>query len=276
MMRFLILVLLACGLAGCGERGLERYVGVDLRTLSPEEGEAFDRRVEALEGGAKDEWRLERWWVKPFDGGDATWLMLRARSVYDNPGAAVLEFHFYDKDWKALRKQRFQAGTWLFVSEVSIVKENPLGRELVMVEMDSQGPEVYGESKASKAEAFKRGWFQKQFYAFEKGGFVLVRIEDSKGEIVQNDYDRDPPRIGPAVPARSANEWLALLREGNAVGRLEAMVWISGASRFRAGRKELRQSDVAAELKKLEGSENAWVREYARFTLEVQAWKKGY
>jgi hypothetical protein len=278
-------------LPGCAQEpmpnGLEGYLGKDLRKLDDRSRAEFEKDVEALTGDKPDhtEWNSYKpWWVKPFTGGKAAWVLLEAYPGFDVPDMSGLQIHIFDSTWKRLRKQSFPTGYRFFLNEVVLDKDNPLKQDLLVAKVTSSGPFIVQGDE--KHPAFEQGDYQLQYYALWGDQFVLVRLEDNKKRLAQNHYRWRAPPKGPAVPRRTREEWIRSLSSENPVEQLATLVWLSGTHLASTeGRQEnVNQESVedsklfevvrdAAETKKalreLTNSKNSWVQEYAKLTLRM-------
>jgi hypothetical protein len=292
MKRFTLMMLAPlCVLASLAEeprpKGLEAYIGKDLQKLDECAPEEFRKQVEALTGDKPEKkqwWSYEPWWVKPFVGGMAAWVLLEAYPGYDVPDVSSVQIHVFDKNWKRLAKQSFPTGYRFFLKEVALVKDNPLKQDLLVALLTSSGPFIV--EGGEKHPAFEQGDYQRQYYALSGDHFVIVRLEDNKRSLAQNHYRWHTPLKGPAVPKRTRDEWIRSLKSGNQVEELATLVWLSGTHlpSTEARKQDHNQESVedsklfeavrgAADTKKalreLTNSKNSWVQEYAKLTLQV-------
>lgn len=268
------------------QKGLDFFVGKDLRQLDDRSRDDLSKQFEALTGHRLnwEPWSSpDPWWIKPFVSGDAAWIFLEAYPGYDIPDVSRVQIHVFDKNWKHTRKQSFLTGYRFFLNEVVLSKENPLGQELLVAKVTSSGPFlIQGEEKRP---AFERGNYQRQYYAFLRDQFVMVRLEDDKKELVQNHYRwRSPPK-GPPVPKRTCEEWIRSLSSEAPVEQLATLVWLSGMHLTSAEKREENVNQESGEdsklieavrdaaetreaLLELANSRNSWVKEYATLTLQ--------
>jgi hypothetical protein len=269
-------------------KGLELYDGKDLLKLDEHARAGFQKVVQALTGD-KLEKQLERssyepWWVKPFAGGKAAWVLLEAYPGYDVPDMSGVQIHLFDNKWQRLRKQSFPTGYRFFLNEVTLVKENPLKRDLLAAKVTSSGPFIVrGEDKHP---VFEQGDYQLQYYALLGDHFVMVRLEDNKKKLAQNHYRWSSPPKGPAVPKRTRDEWIRSLRSEDPVEQLATLVWLSGAHLPSTEKRQEKVNQESVEdsklfeavrdatetkkaLRELANSKNSWVQEYSKLTLQV-------
>jgi hypothetical protein len=107
----------------------------------------------------------------------------------------------------------------------------------------------------------------------------LVPLEDTKGEIVQEDYIYPNSEIGIVPEAKTVKEWTSLLESKNAPDVLSALVFLGGrhiAEKERPVMNEPRESKYAPLFQELIGdprvlelivrlsrSQDQWVRQAA-------------
>lgn len=268
--------------------GLEGYIAKDLRKLGERTMKEFRKEVEAVTGDKPE--KIERgsfepWWVKPFVAGGAAWVFLEGYPGYEVPDVSGVRIHVFDNSWKRITKQSIPTGYRFFLNQVDVVTDNSLKQDLLVAKVTSSGPFMILE-RGPKRPAFEQGDFQRQYYALLGGQFVMVRLEDNEDRLVQNHYSWCAPPKGPAVPKRTREEWIRSLSAANPVEQLATLVWLSGqhlpstkmrkenidqesvddAKLFEAVRDS---ADTIMALQELANSKNPWVKEYAKFTLQI-------
>jgi len=269
-------------------KGLESYVGKDLRKLDDDGSRrVLEKQIEIVTGEKRDEknWHLcEPWWVKPFARGDGAWMLLEAHPGYDVPDLSAVQVHLFDKSWKRVAKDSFPTGYRMLLKEVSISNENPLKEGLLVAEVTSTGPFIVRGNE--KHPAFEQGDSQFEYYALLSDHFVLVRLEDNNRTLVQNAFSWEAPVKGPKVPKRTPDEWIGSLNSKDPVEQLTTLVWLSGRHLTSTEARHENENQESVEdsklfeavrdatetkrsLQKLANSQNAWVQEYAKFTLQI-------
>ncbi len=276
------LAAIAC-LAGCASRApLGTYVDKDLSKLSKPENDELARRFRDATGETLFEERagvaFQPFCVRRFDKEEVSWLFLEAHLAHSTYDVSTARAHLFDSDWRRLAVQVFPVGHRFLLKEATVVANEELDEDLLVVKAVCLGPflEVGGKRKP----VLEHGEFQRQFYALLGESFVLVRLEDDEGRIVPNDYTRNRPYKGTDSSGKGAEDRLQELCSSNPVEQLAALVWLSGKhlsgseprhpyldqedaedSRvYEAVREDPRTKQALAELV---DSEVKWVREYA-------------
>jgi hypothetical protein len=264
------------------DKGLESFVGKDLRFLDEKDSGAFQKRyssltAEKIEFGLGDD--LKPWWVKSFGAGKCSWILLQGYPGIQVPDVSYMVIHAFDKDWKRLAKQEIPTEYRFRLEEVTTSKNDSLKQDLLVAKVICNGPFLEAEGEKPRP-LFEQGDFQRQYYALLDDHFVLVRMEDDKGHLVGNSYCWSKPVKGPEVPKKSRDEWIRSLKSSNRVEQLATLVWLTGRHLPSSDKREknINQESVedsksfeevrdAAETKKaiaeLANSKNVWVKEYA-------------
>jgi len=267
--------------------GLEAYVGKDLRQLEEEDFREFARTVKAITGKKPKykEWSsLAPWWVKEFHAGSARWMFLEAYPGYDIPDISAGRVHIFGRNWKRIGKQAFSTGYRFFLNEAKIVTNKTLDQDLLVIQITSSGPFLVRGKQ--KKPAFEQGDYQRQYYALRGDRLVLVRLEDNEGRLVRNHYRWSAPPKGPPVPKRTKTDWIQSLDSPVPIEQLATLVWLSGlhlasaeprdknvnqesvkdSALFEAVRDSPRTKEI---IRRLTGSEQPWVKKYAKFALQA-------
>jgi len=165
---------------------------------------------------------------------------------------------------------------------VTVQNREQIDQPLIVAKASCVGPFII--SPGPKRPAFEQGDFQLQFYALLGTNLLMVRLEDNQGVVARNHYRWRVPPKGPAVPARSKEQWIACLESANVVEQLSALVWLTGGH---LASHEERKSDynqesvsdsrlfeavrddagTASLMVKLKRSNNSWIQDYAELGL---------
>jgi len=149
-----LLFTLSCHVKDLNPKGLETYAGKDLRKLDEGALLEFHRQLEKLTGDKPEklEWgSFEPWWVKPFAVGTCAWALLEAYPGYNVPDVSAIQVHVFDKNWNRLIKQSFATGYRFFLSDVSVLKDNPLKQDLLVAKVTSAGPFIVQGNEKMKS-----------------------------------------------------------------------------------------------------------------------------
>ncbi|MBS0266935.1 MAG: hypothetical protein JSS02_33720, partial [Planctomycetes bacterium] len=232
-----------------------------------------------------DDWKSPRpWRIERFPVENAGWVLLEGYAGNDIPDVSRIRVHIFDPNWKRVMKQTFPTGYRMRLTDISLVRDTPLGQPCLVAQVSSTGPFIVDDSEKPIRPAFERGKFQRQYYALAGNQFVMVRLEDENAEIVPNHYLWRSPTKGPQVPDRKAEDWIQLLRSENSVDQLAALVWLTGRHMSsKAPRSETRNQEsvshaavyeavrsnleAPALLAEIAVSKNEWVRQYAKLAL---------
>lgn len=275
-----------CGFGQQSAQDLSRYASRDLRKLSANEVVALQAEFKDMTGaelGEKWGWcPLVPWLLARYDMGNVSWILVEAYPGYDIPDVSGLKLHFFDKTWGRVCTHSFPTGYRFFLDEVTVQRREQFDRPLVVAKTTSAGPFI--TSPGPKRPAFEQGEFQLQYYALVGTNLFMVRLEDNKGLVARNHYRCSAPPKGPAVPARSKEQWVGCLESSNVVEQLSALVWLTGAhlsshekrmvdhnqesvadSRlFESVRDDPRTASLMVRLQK---NKNPWIQDYARLGL---------
>jgi hypothetical protein len=219
---------------------LQPFIGKDLRTLSEEEQIEFDDIVGKLipQGRVFDHPRLPRTlnpqdWQDYLSGRRFTffirswylWKICDAQSnerlilfqgmpCYRIPGASMACVFVMDTNGTPLRESSFSTGWRIDIHDARWLEGSGHGFPCLLV---CSSPSING------------GDITSQYYALLDDAFALVRLEDSTGEFVTQDYHHPNFTIGPSVPKRTAEEWEAALRSREPSEVLRTLVWLGGS-----------------------------------------------
>jgi hypothetical protein len=93
-----------------------------------------------------------------------------------------------------------------------------------------------------------------QYYRVLKNRVVLVRLEDSDGRYVRNDYLHPNDTIGPKMPERGPQDWEASLSSEDPAEVLWALGWLGGEH----------GPPLPKRVAELTSSSNPWIAEAAK------------
>lgn len=164
---------------------------------------------------------------------------------------------------KILDHAKFDLGWRMYPKAAQFVKVNWLSSQVIVQEMV---PEVHGDGP------------RKVFIAFDQTEPVLVRIEDENGKLYRMNHFASNWIVGPLIRNRSKIRLLNALNGKNEARRLEALIWMGGrhieedrgspdrqkGEDFELVQRLLKDADVRAELLRLRGDKNSYVRELAK------------
>jgi hypothetical protein len=244
---------------------LHEFAGQDLRRLD-ENHKARLKSVLAKclpEGWLDGPLAPKPWFLSPHESG---YVLFLARPLWRIPGTSSCEVHFLATGGGHLGSVSFSTGWRIQIEGASFKFDNALGIPVVEV---TSAPSINGDD------------IRRQIYGLFGDHLALLRLEDSEGNLVQNDYYHPNHTIGPRPLALAAEDWEQLLRGGDLARVLEALNWIGGDHRLDPtpppANWNLEKSDSVKqvtevrgrpesrrEIERLTKSEHPWVQEAAR------------
>jgi len=185
------------------------------------------------------------------DRGPRT-LLFQGEMMMSIPGRSQAHLALFNGG-EFLRQETFVTGYRSQILDAAIVKDRLPGEELIAVET--------------------RGWSgAKRYYALINDRPVLVRLEESEGELLANEYPWSHVFENPDPPLQ-ADDWIRQLDEPRASRVLQALVWL-GPRNDESLRNDLvhpvvcRDPRTLAAVQRLAKHENPWVAEMAAMTLQ--------
>jgi hypothetical protein len=249
---------------------LEPFIGRDLRKLDSKSKAELEHAVSALRPKPDEPaslfgplpWYL---WRLPAQG-KVRFVLFEGQPIFMIPGTSSAAVHLLDEKGAELGCSEFSTGWRIDLISASLHQEPPLELPVIDVRTD---PVINGADIC------------RQVYGILENRVTLLRIEDSGGRVLANNYYNPNHTIGPDAPVRSAEEWEQSLRSDSPVAVIEALRWLGGRHRtdltppppdigieeqapaklFNAVRKRAGVRDAVA---KLTASKNDWIREAAQ------------
>ena len=108
------------------------------------------------------------------------------------PGNCSLRIFIFSSEGQLLNSIIFPSGYRIELKNIKVVSKPEIGRKVIEVESE---PVINGRD------------ITKQYYALIGDKILPIRLEDSRGEIVQNDYTSSDHTIGLTLIGRSAEQW---------------------------------------------------------------------
>jgi hypothetical protein len=199
--------------------------------------------------------------------GNARLVLVECQPLMIIPGLSEARVSVFDTEGRLLNSVEFQTGWRITIEGARILQTSPL--HVPLVEILSRNV-INGRDVA------------RQFYGLVDDDVVLVRLENSEGEIVPNEYDSSNQTIGPTASDRSLSDWENSLMSDNPVDVLRTLVWL-GSRHWELEERPSSTKELTPEadarnvnnvrsieriqnkLKVLIGSDNQWIREAAEF-----------
>ena len=271
LLRGTILLLVAtatfglCPLAHGQTTELARFVGRDLWKHRPSEGEshALTKLLGEIPKGYMCEPAPWHVWQTSRDG-QTRYVVLLGEDLGIIPGGTSACLQLFDADGKRIISRSFQTGWRNVLVDASIEYFTSLASDLVVLHTAAV---INGRPIA------------KEYFAISQVRIRLVRLENDKSEIVQNEYVFPNYEIGLVPEARTIDEWAGLLQSKDVADVLPALTFLGGrhltgpdrnfvsepqGSKYSGLFQQLLGSARIRELiAHLETSDNEWVRQAA-------------
>jgi hypothetical protein len=157
--------------------------------------------LESLRSAAKeDQFRgagdtpLNVWHFKT-PKGESRYAVFYGPSVYSIPGTAWAEVILLSPAGKEIGRWRFPIGWRMFMTSASTFFDESLQAQIVTV---ATAPSINGQDVA------------RQHFALVDDKLYFIRMEDSKGRLIRNDYLYPNFTLGGITPAKDVPGWTSL------------------------------------------------------------------
>jgi hypothetical protein len=141
------------------------------------------------------------------------YLLIEELPLLTIPGNCGLRIYLFDLNGKQLKKLSFDSGWRISLTDINIRYSNKIGRELIEVGSE---PVINGRDVA------------KQYYALIDRDILLIRLEDSRGQLVSNLYGAPNYTIGTNRTGLAAEERKSWLKSNDTAEILASLTWLSG------------------------------------------------
>jgi hypothetical protein len=244
---------------------LERLEGRDLWKHHPKQAESMELRK--LVGNVSRGFMMEPvpWHIwKTTHNGQTRYVVLLGEDLMIIPGGTSATVQLFDQASTIIRSWSFQAGWRNGLTDASLAYSTELDTDLLTIRT---APVINGRD------------ITEEYFAIGGGSLRLVRLEDSKGTAVQNEYVFPNYEIGIVPSAKSVQDWIGLLQSKDKSDVLSALVFLGGQhldGKDRMMLPEPHESKYAALFQQLladEGirdlitqltkSDNGWIRDAA-------------
>lgn len=228
---------------------LDRLAGTDLWKQRPSTADAdlLDRML----GVRARDYNVPRPWHvwKTNAAGETRYIVLLGAGLLGTPGMSTAEVQLFDSRGKSLAHWPFQAGYRIDLTRARFEYSENLKSDMLEL---STLPVIGGRDIAT------------EYFAVGGGRFRLVRLENSKGESVINDYLFENNEIGVEPDAKDVGHFIALLESKDNADVLSALVFLGGRHEDTGLFHELIGSGRINELiLRLGNSEDPWIRDAA-------------
>jgi hypothetical protein len=170
----------------------------------------------------------------------------------------------FDNSAKRINSWSFQTGWRNMLEGTSFEYSKDLASDLIVLHTS---PVINGRNIA------------KQYFAIGNDRLQFVRMENDKGELIQNEYVFPNYEIGVVPDAKTVDQWASLLESNDTADVLSALVFLGGRHLTEAQRNfpsepqgskyaELFQyligsTPIRERIERLTNSANGWVRQAA-------------
>jgi hypothetical protein len=246
---------------------LTAFVDQDLRSL---EDKSKGRLSDLLAGSlperyqSKDAWAFEPWylWRHEARNGRALLILFQGRHILMIPGQSYAAIHFLDPTGGHLSCAEFSTGWRIDLESAVFRHDEAFGGPVIEITTE---PVINGRD------------IHRQVYGVFNDRVALLRLEDSEGSVVDNNYHNPNHTIGPDAPTRTADEWEESLRSSDVALVLESLTWLGGFHRRdltpasdNIGVEDITAARLVAEIRQrpsvqkaiteLLQSQNQWIR----------------
>jgi hypothetical protein len=200
---------------------LDQFVNQDLRTIGSGSqvslkellGECLPERYRTDVGWAYEPWYL--WRQNPTDD-HADFILFEGQHIFMIPGVSRAAVHFLDSTGGYLGCSDFSTGWRIDLDSAIFRSDKVLGVQLIEI---LTKPIINGCD------------IRRQVYGVFDHRLALLRLEDSSGQLVVNNYYNPNHTIGPNASARMPDEWEQSLLSIEPARVLEALTWLGGEHR---------------------------------------------
>ena len=192
---------------------LDGFVGRDFWKQRPSENELL--HLDQLVGGATGSIREAALWHiwKTSRNAQVRYVLLWGGQLIRIPGGTSASVQLFDAATKRIDTWSFQTGWRMILIDAAIEYSGDLGADLISLRT---GPVIGGQNVA------------KEYFALSNDRLRIVRLENDKGELVQNDYVLPNYEIGFVPDATTEDEWVGLLESADKVDVLSALEFLGG------------------------------------------------
>lgn len=148
--------------------------------------------------------------------GQVFYALIGQEQLVTIPGNSELFVNIFDLEGSHMNAFAFNAGWRISLRGQKVVLQKEIAREAIVV---SSEPVINGRDVRT------------QYYALIGTDLRLIRLENSKGESVRNNYEFPNKVIGPTIANRSKEVWEKSLGSNDIAEILASLMWINGLHR---------------------------------------------
>lgn len=256
-MKFLAMILVAGLLGGCGRSVAERSAADELPKMVGKSAEqlakdhsAMLKSLTANDGHFGPFPGPVPWHVWKFNTPEARYVVFSGQHIFMIPGGSSASILLLSAGGAEISSWNFSTGWRIDIQSASMSFDDKLQARVITI---------------YTAPVSNGGDVAKQYFALVDDKLYFIRMEDSKGTLIRNDYLRP---FGGELPAKDLAGWTALLESPKLPLRLAALTYLSGKYIAHMKDPELARAFRSADLtKKLiadyRKSNNTWLKEAA-------------
>jgi len=193
--------------------GLDRFVGRDLWKQAPSKIE-LGRLSEILKVPKGYVMEPRPWHVwRTKHGNETRYIVLLGENLREIPGGISACVELFDGVGSKIGGWCFQAGWRALFVDASIEYSADLASDLIVLQV---GRVINGRDIA------------KEYFAISSDRLRFIRLENAKGDAVQNEYVFSNAEIGIAPDANAVDDWARLLESQDKSDVLAALVFLGG------------------------------------------------
>jgi hypothetical protein len=244
---------------------LDRLGGRDLWKDQPKQAESAE--LQRVVGSVSKGFMMEPvpWHIwKTTHNSQTRHVVLLGENLMIIPGGTSVTVQLFDQASTMIRSWSIQTGWRNELTDASLAYSTELDTDLLTIRT---APVINGRD------------IKEEYFAIGGSSLRLVRLEDSKGAAVQNEYVFPNYEIGIVPSAKSVQDWIGLLQSKDKADVLSALVFLGGqhlAGKERMMLPEPHESRYAALFQQLLAdasirdlitqltkSDNEWIRDAA-------------
>ena len=244
---------------------LDRLVGRDLWKdhLPPAQQKSLDKILGKVPKGSFTEPRPWHVWKTNRDG-QTRYIVLLGETVFVFPGGSSACIQLFDAAAKRIHSWSFLTGWRLDLGSASIKSSTDVAGDTIVFQMKR----YMGRNVA------------KEYFALSNDQLHFVRMENDKGEAIQNEYVYPNFEIGIVPDASTEDQWASILESKDKAVVLSALVFLGGrhlteperrftdntrASKYAGLFQQLLSSPrIRGLVQGLANSENEWIKQAAK------------
>ncbi|MBL8180312.1 MAG: hypothetical protein JNL64_01740 [Blastocatellia bacterium] len=142
--------------------------------------------------------------------------LIGEKQLFTIPGNSELFVNLFNEHGSHVKSIKFNSGWRISLRGQRIEFQKEIERESITV---SSEPEMNGSDIVT------------QYYALIGTDLRLIRLEDSNGQLVRNNYEFPNHEIGPTTANRPKEDWERSLGSNDSAELLASLMWINGLHR---------------------------------------------